>query len=128
MAIRYKMIQRVTPGEKGGGKRAYYPAIVTNQTVQPYDFTELVSREGRLSKALVTKFLLVTSKVLKEQMLDGNIVQIEGLGSFSPGLRYHGEPNPTRVNAKDMEISINFRPFFYIKKELADAKFQKVKE
>ena len=110
MTIQYKMIQRVTPGEKGGGKRASYPAKTNLNTINHQDFCKLMGKYVRFSNADIIAFLYALRTVLSEQILDGRIVQLKGIGSFYPRLHYQGEPDASRINHKDLKVGIGFRP------------------
>jgi len=128
MTISYKMIQRVEPGEKGGGKRASYPSIKINKTIGPDDFIELLYKQFHIPKVDAFRVMIAMSEVLKEQILNGNILQFKDLGSFYPRLRYHGEPDVKQIKQDDLELGIGFRPLLHLKKELSVAKFIKVKD
>ena len=128
MALHYKMSQRVTPGEKGGGKRAMYPALVSNKTITGNEFCDLIGQQIRLSKADTVAFLCAMRTVLTEQALQGNIVQLDWIGSFYPRMHYHGQPGASQIKPEELELSIGFRPLLDFTKEIrAKAEFKKVK-
>lgn len=89
----------------------------------------------RLTKSLsmeAPEILLMMDELADQIMaavLSGRSVKVDGLGTFSPSLKTHGNENVDDVNANAIEkVKINFRPDIELKRAMQKAKVEYYEE
>ena len=82
MAIKYRMYQST---QEGVTKGKWYGKAVVDEVVDTDTLAELIQRNSSMKRSDVLAVLTELSEVLRDQLLAGNRVKIEGLGSFKVG-------------------------------------------
>lgn len=104
MAVIYKVYSLLSePGNKKSPKRYYPKAITLGRSVRLNYITEKIKDQSSLSAGDVKSVLQNFIEKLKEQLLEGKSVNIEGLGCFRLSLKSKGAEKPDEVNAKTVE-------------------------
>lgn len=116
MSIIYKVLERpADPREEDSPKR-YFPQIVTlGQTVGLRFIAERMSSRSSLSRGGINCCIQDFVDVVKEQLLEGKSVNIDGLGVFSLSAKSKGENVAKDVTAASVK---SLRICFQANKEL----------
>ena len=108
MTVIFRVIKRKVKPSDPTSKERYYPKVV--HMARKADLRFIVDRicdVSSLSRGDVRSVLQNFVEQLKEQLLEGKIVSIEGLGTFSLSIRNKGEDNLKDMTAgkiKDLHI------------------------
>ena len=109
MAIKYRLYQSTQEGPTNG---KWYARAVVDEVVETDDLAELIQRNCSVKRSDVKAVLTELSEVMRDQLLAGNRVKIEGLGSFKVG--FTSKPAATRAEwVPTTHVSgthINFQP------------------
>ena len=93
---------------------AYYsrPVIIRPQTITAEDIAETATVETSLTTVDINAVITSLSQNLYRQLLNGNTVHIEGIGTFKLALKFENPTMPHElIKATDVQISgINFTP------------------
>lgn len=94
------------------GKSYLRPVMVNPQTIPTSDIMKKTSEECTLTPIDISAVIGSLAHHLRLQLLQGNAVHINGIGTFSLALRFD---NPAKANdditARDVQVSgINFTP------------------
>lgn len=92
MAIKYRLYQSNQEGTTYG---KWYARAVVDEVVDTDDLAELIQRNCSVKRSDVKAVLTELSEVMSDQLLAGNRVKIEGLGSFKVG--FSSKPADTRA-------------------------------
>lgn len=116
MSVIYKVMARPSDPRVADSPKKYYPRLITlGQSVNLKYIAQKMRDRSSLSvgdiKSVVQNFV----DKLKEQLLEGKSVNIEGLGVFMLTARSKGEELAKDVSAKSVE---GVRIFFQANKEL----------
>lgn len=116
MSVIYKVISRPSDPRVANSPKKFYPQLITlRQSVDLRYIAEKMKDRSSLSvgdiKSVVQNFV----DKLKEQLLEGKSVNIEGLGVFQLTACSKGELTAKEVTAKSVEC---VRIFFQANKEL----------
>lgn len=104
MAVIYKVYGLHTdPRDKKSPKRYYPRAITLGRSVKLDFITDKIKDRSSLSAGDVKSVLQNFIEKLKEQLLEGKTVNIEGLGCFKLSLKSKGEDTPEEVTAKSVD-------------------------
>lgn len=110
MAIKYRLYQ--DNREKSAQKGKWYAMAVVNEVVDTDQLAELIQRNSSMKRSDVMGVLTELSEVLRDQLLAGNRVKIDGLGSFKVGSS--SRPADTRAewvpSTHVTSTRINFQP------------------
>lgn len=111
MSIIYKAVQlRSNPLDKYSEKRFYPRAISIAKSVNIKQMTEYIREISSLSRGDVKSVLQCFVEKLKEQLIEGKHVNIDGLGVFSLSLRSQGEQLQKDLNANSItSVRVCFR-------------------
>lgn len=103
MSIIYKAIQMLSnPTDKQSPKRFYPRPVSLGQSVNIKQMADYIKDSSSLSRGDVRSVLQNFVEKLKEQLLEGKHVNIEGLGVFSLSLRSKGEELDKNLSAKSI--------------------------
>lgn len=94
------------------GKIYSRPAVVNQQTIPTRDIMEKASGECTLTPVDISAVIGSLARHLRLQLLQGNAVRINGIGTFSLSLKFQ---DPTKAKedftARDIQVAgINFTP------------------
>ncbi len=98
-------------GQASGASR-YYPQLITHSSVDIYEIARQIAQVSALSQGDVISVLTNLSNVMKCALLNGQSVQIKGIGSFTLSAKCSGRgvASPTEVNAQQIKkVHICFR-------------------
>ena len=110
MAINYKVIQKVQPGVKGGGKKKFYPNISYSGEVTIDDMVKEIEKFSALSEPDIRGVILALENVVQNQLADSKIVRMDKLGSFYPAIHCEGREKEEDVNTQCIKrISVKYR-------------------
>lgn len=112
MSVIYKVIKMKANPQKKDSPIRYYPRIVTMGKTASFKFIiNRIKDSSSLSRGDILSVVQNFVEKLKEQLLEGKTVSVDGLGVFSLSLRSSGEPNESEVGLKTVRsIRICFRP------------------
>ncbi|EGJ71691.1 DNA-binding protein [Bacteroides coprosuis DSM 18011] len=104
MSIIYRVISlKSNPIEKDSPIK-YYPRVMTlRQSANIKFITEKIKEMSSLSRGDIRSVLMNFIEKLKEQLLEGKAVNIEGLGVFNLSLRSQGEVEEKDVNVNSIK-------------------------
>lgn len=94
------------------GKSYSRPVVINPQTIPTSDIMEKTSSECTLTPVDISAVIASLAHHLRQQLLQGNAVHIDGIGTFSLSLRF-GDPAKSNatLTAHDVEVAgINFTP------------------
>lgn len=110
MAIKYRLYQDNRVNSLNKGK--WYARAVPDEVVDTDMLAELIQRNSSLKRSDVMGVLTELSEVMRDQLLAGNRVKIDGLGSFKVG--FSSKPADTRedwvASTHVTSTRINFQP------------------
>lgn len=112
MPVSYRFIkQQGPPGSSMEGKEAVVGRSVSNETISTSMMAEEIARRSTMSVPDTYGVIYAIREMLQQELLKGNIVQIEGLGSFRISASTGLLPEEKRLKAEDFNtIRINFHP------------------
>lgn len=120
MAVIYKVYPlHKVPTDKKSPIRYYPRAVTLGRTVRLNYIIDKIKEQSSLSAGDVKSVLQNFIEKLKEQLLEGKAVNIEGLGSFRLSLKSKGEDTLKEVSAKSVK---SVRICFVANKELRISK------
>ena len=110
MAVKYRLYQ--DNREKSPQKGKWYAMSVVNEVVDTEILAEIIQRNSSMKRSDVLAVLTELSEVTRDQLLAGNRVKIDGLGSFKVG--FSSKPAATRAEwvptTHITATRINFQP------------------
>lgn len=116
MSVIYKTISRPSDPRTPNSPKRYYPHLVTlGQSVNLKYLAQKMRDRSSLSVGDIKSVIQNFVDKLKEQLLEGKSVNIEGLGVFLLSASSKGEDTAKDVTAKSVE---GVRIFFQANKEL----------
>jgi predicted histone-like DNA-binding protein len=111
MPILIKAVQRGEPGVKGGGKKKYYPAIVTDGEVTIDNIVKEIEKFSALSEPDIRGVIIALENVIQDKLANSKIVRMDKIGSFYPTIHGEGRETAEEVNHKCVKsINVNYRP------------------
>ncbi len=107
--MKYKVIERKNPQNRLQSK--FYVNPIRNSTLGRSHIKNYLVEKTALSKAKARGVTVTLVDFIKEELLKGNAVNIEGLGTFSIRVRSEGSDTLHEVSAKNVKnVIINYRP------------------
>lgn len=122
MAIKYKIIEKPTPGVKDSNTGIKAPITVYTDTIDPVKFLQKLSEASRISEVDIIRCLYSLQKLLTVELKNGNIVQTGIIGTFAPIVKKGKGDSSKEVP----EIFINYRADKEMKKEMKKADLEEV--
>jgi predicted histone-like DNA-binding protein len=108
------------------GQKKFYPKIVRGATVNTKKIAALLQERTTLDIGEVYGFLTALSKGIRYYVTDSYVVEIEGLGIFSPTISAKGVDTADELKAEIItKKSVNYRPTTDMKKSYEQIKFAK---
>jgi len=121
--IQYTIAQKESPID---GQKKFYPKIVRGATVNTKKIAALLQERTTLDIGEVYGFLTALSKGIRYYVTDSYVVEIEGLGIFSPTISAKGVDTADELKAEIItKKSVNYRPTTDMKSEYEQIKFVK---
>ena len=116
MSVIYKVITRPTDPRVPNSPKRFYPHLITlGQSVNLKYIAQKMQDRSSLSVGDIKSVIQNFVEKMKEQLLEGKSVNIEGLGVFMLTARSKGAELAKDINAKSVE---SVRIFFQANKEL----------
>lgn len=112
MKIKFDVIEIAKSPLHEADKTYSRPAIVNPQTIPTRDIMEKASEECTLTPIDISAVVGSLSRHLRKQLLQGNAVHIDGIGTFSLALKLEDPTKPKAdITARDVQVAgINFNP------------------
>lgn len=112
MKIKFDVIEIAKSPLHEADKTYSRPAIVNPQTIPTRDIMEKASEECTLTPIDISAVVGSLSRHIRKQLLQGNAVHIDGIGTFSLSLKLEDPTKPKAdITARDVEVAgINFNP------------------
>ena len=116
MSVIYKVITRPTDPRVPNSPKRYYPHLITlGQSVNLKYIAQKMQDRSSLSVGDIKSVIQNFVEKMKEQLLEGKSINIEGLGVFMLTARSKGAELSKDINAKSVD---SVRIFFQANKEL----------
>ena len=110
----------------GSEKPSYTATLVTNREIKAKEFSEILAKRTRISEIDCLKILMTISDEICKNLMEGNIVRIDQIGSFritakSAIVKREEEVTPETIGSP----SIVFTPSSELKKKLSGIRYEK---
>ena len=116
MSVIYKVVTRPTDPRVPNSPKRYYPQLITlGQSVSLKYLAQKMRDRSSLSVGDIKSVIQNFVDKLKEQLLEGKSVNIEGLGVFMLSARSKGAEAADKITVKSVD---SVRIFFQANKEL----------
>ncbi|MFT4070865.1 MAG: HU family DNA-binding protein [Dysgonamonadaceae bacterium] len=131
MSIQYKMVRRndyYNPEENK--KEGFYPQVVRKTTLTTADIALRMAKGKAINvpdaKAMIETLIFC----IKEELLDGNHVMLDGWGTFSlTAQRKRKADSPSEIRAESIEVKrVVFKPSPAVYRYMKRAQFVRAKE
>lgn len=100
----------------------YYPKIVRGKTLDFEQLVTLIAERTTLEDSEVRAFVRAFSKAIRYYVTNSYVVEVEGLGIFTPCISAKSQPTEDRVTAKTVtRKSVRYAPTVKM-----DTKIQKI--
>lgn len=129
MSIKYRVAERTEAGVSGGGNKKYCAMPTSRKLIGIPDILREIEKMSTFSQADTIGVLYALMSVLMSHIQDGDSIRFGELDIFSVSFKSDIEDSPEKIDSHNIrEVRLNFRPSVYIKKELKQCKFTKMKE
>lgn len=126
--IPLKIEARKNPQDKESDKKYYLRAIKQNY-IDIDQLAYLIANQSTVREPDCLAVLRALELNMRDQLAQGNIVQLGKLGNFQVGVRSNGTTDKKEQNIKQVRsIHINYRPAKELKKYLKKTDFKLIKE
>ncbi|WP_298422561.1 HU family DNA-binding protein [uncultured Kordia sp.] len=126
MAIKYKIIERGTPGVAGGGTKKYYASTTAREKIDLKQLSERLAAISTVTEIDTIAVLQGLVHLLPEYLCRGNSISLGDFGTFTTHIRSEGKDTPKAVNATSIKgVNVAFRPSVEFKKRMKAVKFKK---
>ena len=110
----------------GSEKPSYTATLVTNREIKAKEFSEILSKRTRVNEIDCLKILMTISDEICKNLMEGNIVRVDHLGSF----RITGKSTFSDTKSEVIPQSLGapkvvFTPSQEIKKTLSGIRYEK---
>lgn len=99
MALKYRLLRQVVKLGKQAGKTMQFARSLVTRKISFARFCEEVADGSTIDEADLRAALTRMVKVLRRHMEEGDSVEIEGLGTFTPTFGSEGVPLDEKFNA-----------------------------
>lgn len=106
-------------------KERYHARVVPKQTLDSEDIVKRIHERCTLSNGDILAVLSELHEVVKESLLDGNNIHLNGLGVYSLTLEAPKDASPTTTHAQNIKVKrIDFRADRKLRNEIiSEARF-----
>ena len=127
MSIKFKAVQKGTPGVAGGGSKKYYAAIVTDGETTIDDLVREIEKFSALSEPDIRGVIVALENVVQNKLAESKTVRLEKLGTFYPTLSSEGREEAKNVTEHCIKkVGVNYRPGKRILSSMKNAGFKMV--
>lgn len=121
--IQYTIAQKESPID---GQKKFYPKIVRGATVNTKKIAALLQERTTLDIGEVYGFLTALSKGIRYYVTDSSVVEVDGLGIFSPTMSAKSVNTADELKVETItKKGVNYRPTADMKKSYEQIKFAK---
>lgn len=125
MSAQFTIIKKLIPG-KDGVREKYCAAVVKRKIVSLEEIAVSLSEASTLNAIDCYAVMMGMSMEIARHLSEGNVVNIENLGSFRLSAKSQAVDNISEVTDKTISNpSVNFRPAVVLKNKLRKIKFEK---
>jgi len=126
MAVNYKAVPKVNPNDLNEPEK-FYAQIVSSGDIGLRDLAKEISLMSTLSVADVTSVVESLLEIIPLKLLDGKIVRLGELGTFSLSVSSDGAASATGLtNVHIRTANIKFRPGRQFRQAIKDAEYKKI--
>ena len=119
MAIKYKIMSTVKPGNRQISEKIYFPKLVGTTQVGLTQIAKILEHRTTASEADVYLIVMGLVELIPELLKEGKTVKLDKFGSFRLHAKVNTSTHPEDVSIKNIkEIRLSFRPDNKIKKLL----------
>lgn len=122
--IQYTIEKKALPTDRTKSK--YYAKIVRGATLDTEKIAKLLQERTTLDIGEIYGFLLALSKGIRHYVTDSYVVEVEGLGIFTPTIKATAVDTEEELKAETItKKGVNYRPTSNMKADYKDIKFTK---
>ena len=122
--IQYTIEKKALPTDRTKSK--YYAKIVRGATLDTEKIAKLLQERTTLDIGEIYGFLLALSKGIRHYVTDSYVVEVEGLGIFTPTIKATAVDSEEELKAETItKKGVNYRPTSNMKADYKEIKFTK---
>ena len=122
--IQYTIEKKALPTDRTKSK--YYAKIVRGATLDTEKIAKLLQERTTLDIGEIYGFLLALSKGIRHYVTDSYVVEVEGLGIFTPTIKATAVDTEEELKAETItKKGVNYRPTSNMKADYKEIKFTK---
>lgn len=122
--IRYTIEKKALPNDRTKSK--YYPKIVRGETLDTEQVAALLQERTTLDSSEVFGFLTALSKAVRAYIVNSYVVEVEGLGIFTPTMKAESVDTEEELKASTItKKGVNYRPTTRMKNSYKSIGFTK---
>ena len=122
--IQYTIEKKASPADRSKSK--YYAKIVRGATLDTEKIAKLLQERTTLDIGEIYGFLLALSKGIRHYVTDSYVVEVEGLGIFTPTIKATAVDTEEELKAETItRKGVNYRPTSNMKADYKEIKFSK---
>ena len=122
--IQYTIEKKALPTDRTKSK--YYAKIVRGATLDTEKIAKLLQERTTLDIGEIYGFLLALSKGIRHYVTDSYVVEVEGLGIFTPTIKATAVDTEEELKAETItRKGVNYRPTSNMKADYKEIKFAK---
>jgi len=123
MAVKFHIIGRRNPSDPDAPEK-YYPSIRSDRRITTNDLAEDIADGGSLTPPDVKGAVDALKRKIKKNLINGDLVDLDELGSISLRIKTTGSDTPEEVSAKNIKsVLVRFIPGKEFKRELQQIEF-----
>lgn len=127
MPIKYKVIEKGTPGEVGGGEKKFYASANITGERTLAGLTRDIEKISTVSGADIRAVLYALVDTMIEELSEGKAVRLGDLGSLRINISSEGRDTPEDVNPSVIRgAKVVFTPGVELKKMLKNLTYEKM--
>ena len=104
MSYSYKVNKRKFKTSDGEVKEKYYACAKRYRLVDTEQLANDISNKSSLTPGDVLSALYAVSGVIKANLVMGNTVNLDGIGTFSLSITSDGADDPKKINARSIKV------------------------
>lgn len=110
----------------GNEERSYTATLVTNREIKAKEFSEILAKRTRISEIDCLKILMTISDEICKNLMEGNIVRVDHLGSFRITAKSTFSDTESGVIPQSLGApKVVFTPSQEIKRTLSGIRYEK---
>lgn len=104
----------------------FFPKIVRAKTAEMEEIISLLQERTTLEESEVVSFLMAFSKAIRHYVTNSYVVEVEGLGIFTPSISAKSVSTSDQITAHTItKKGVNYRPTKDMDYDLQQIKFRK---